>query len=213
MKKKKRKEWMTSEISEMIQERDKMRQNLLEIPNNERHEELYRLTRNRIMALTKRPKTAFFRYEIEQAQNNPKKLWHVVDELNSRKKHTDNRLDEIIAYGNILEDSHGIANAMNSHYVSVGKNLAKEIIQDSEYTPPQSRIISYSVFLYATDPIEVKGIILFLKNGESPRFDSVKAGTLKTIADRISIPLAHIFNKSMQQGIFPTPFKRTIVLP
>ncbi|KAG5899655.1 hypothetical protein JTB14_036027 [Gonioctena quinquepunctata] len=114
-------------------------------------------------ALIKRTKTAFFRNKIKQAQNNPKKLWQVVDELNSRKKHPGNRLDKIIANGNILEDSQGIANAMNSHYVSVGTNLAREIIQDGEYTPPRSRIISHSLFLYATDPIEVKGIILSLK--------------------------------------------------
>ncbi|KAG5868807.1 hypothetical protein JTB14_026125 [Gonioctena quinquepunctata] len=109
----------------MIKERDKMRQNLHENPNNERHKELYRLTRNRITALIKRTKTTFFRNKIKQAHNNPKKLWQVIDELNLRKKHTGNRLDKIIANGNILEDSQGIANAMNSHYVSVVTETVK----------------------------------------------------------------------------------------
>ncbi|KAG5880058.1 hypothetical protein JTB14_022706 [Gonioctena quinquepunctata] len=102
----------------MIKERDKMGQNLLGNPNNERHRELYRLTRNRITASIKRTKTDFFRNKIKQVQNNPKKLWQIVDGLNLRKKHPDNRLDKIIANGNILEDSQGVTDAMNFHYFS-----------------------------------------------------------------------------------------------
>ncbi|KAG5868885.1 hypothetical protein JTB14_010013 [Gonioctena quinquepunctata] len=93
------------EVSELIKERDKMHQNLLENPNTERHEELYRLTRNRMTALIKCTKTAFFRNKIMQDQNNPKKLCQVVDELNSRKKHPDNRLDKIIANGKTVKGS------------------------------------------------------------------------------------------------------------
>lgn len=46
-----------------------------------------------------------------------------------------------------------------------------------------------------------------------PGHDQVSAEVLKPIADYISQPFTFIINKSIENGVFPTVLKKTIIVP
>ncbi len=58
-------------------------------------------------------------------------------------------------------------------------------------------------------PSQIIDIIKQFDNKTSPDLDGLSTALLKKVSIQISFPLAHIFNLSIQQGIFPTKLNVT----
>ena len=58
-----------------------------------------------------------------------------------------------------------------------------------------------------TTHLEVKKIILNLKNSSASGYNGISSNILKFCAKTISLPLAHIFNSSFAKGIFSLKIK------
>ncbi|KAL1447498.1 hypothetical protein WDU94_003516 [Cyamophila willieti] len=52
-----------------------------------------------------------------------------------------------------------------------------------------------------------------LKNSAAPGYDGISSITLKKIVGYITKPLKHVINLSLDNGIFPTCYKKSIVIP
>ena len=62
-------------------------------------------------------------------------------------------------------------------------------------------------------PDDVKAVILSLKNNTSSGYDNMPAHLLIKCVDIISVPLAKIFNMSIEQGQYPDLLKRNNIIP
>ena len=67
---------------------------------------------------------------------------------------------------------------------------------------------NHSIFLTPTSKTEMIKLIGSLKNKNSSGHDGISNRILKGITQSISEPLSMIFNKSLEEGVFPSEMKK-----
>ena len=61
--------------------------------------------------------------------------------------------------------------------------------------------------------MEIKRIVSNLENKPSAGYDGISYNVLKNIVDEILVPLEHIFNWSLVNGVVPSKMKIAKVIP
>ena len=101
-----------------------------------------------------------------------------------------------------------VVNKFNDCFVNLGPGLAEKIplqsVQPREYL--KGDYLS-SMFLEPTLEDEVRIIILNLKNS-SPGWDDLKPDIIKHVCQYITLPVTHIVNLSVENGIVPWELKK-----
>jgi retron-type reverse transcriptase len=173
----------------------------------------------KLKQLIRRAKQKYYEDKINNANGDPKKIWNVINDIMARKKQF-KTIKNINVNGQILEtlnNGHAIAEAFNSHYSVVGRDLA-EAIPDCRFrsqaasVPLPPRRPTLSMFRTVTQ-CDVESLIAQLKSGASPGEDNISTDFLKKIKSYISKPLMHILNLSINQGRFPNKFKNSVIIP
>ena len=70
-----------------------------------------------------------------------------------------------------------------------------------------------SMFLHPTTTNEILALIKKLPNKRSSGYDNISNLLLKSLSTQISVPLEIIFNKSIEEGTFPTNMKKADIVP
>lgn len=70
-----------------------------------------------------------------------------------------------------------------------------------------------SFFLKPVDELEIRKIIVTLKNTQATGYDEIRTQIIKDCRYSISLVLAHMINLSFEKGTFPEKLKRSIVKP
>ena len=70
-----------------------------------------------------------------------------------------------------------------------------------------------SMFLTPVTSVEIDRIISTLKSKNSSGYDSISNTLLKNLKQSLVLPLTIIFNKSLQEGVFPSAMKLSDVTP
>ena len=109
-----------------------------------------------------------------------------------------------------MVDKTEISNIMNNFYCNVGEELSKQIIKPNE-KPKEIENNSKSIFLNPTNADEVTKIIKELKN-KAGGGDKINTITLKIIAPHIALPLAYLFNLSIEKNVWPEALKSAEVI-
>lgn len=166
--------------------------------------------RNRLNNLIKTTKTDYFKRQIDDNKNCPKKLWNCMKQLEN--KETTTTIKEITTDENtITTDKKEIAETFNSFFAEIGSRLATKITPTKRVFPKQKR--HNSIFINETDKNEVVKIIHELKPNKAPGMDEIKAEILKDNAEYLGDPITFLFNMSLSTGIFPSAFKIAKVKP
>ena len=121
------------------------------------------------------------------------------------------KIDNIETY-----DTKLITEEFAKHFSTVGTKYASQIkasnlsfnhyLQQIPHNPK-------SMYMDPTDKAEIERIIKKLPNKTSKGHDDISNVLLKRIKTAVSGPLSIIFNKSIQEGIFPTLMKYVDVIP
>ena len=69
------------------------------------------------------------------------------------------------------------------------------------------------MFLHPTIRQEILTLINNLPNKTSSGYDNISNNLLKSISTQIIVPLEIIFNKSIEEGIFPSNMKKADIVP
>ena len=99
----------------------------------------------------------------------------------------------------------------------IGPTLAKKI----KYLPLKKKNCASflkdrktkSIFFVSTHSVEIKRIVSNLENKPSAGYDGISYTVLKNIVDEILVPLEHIFNLSLVNGVVPRKMKIAKVIP
>ena len=70
-----------------------------------------------------------------------------------------------------------------------------------------------SMFLHPTTQQEILTLINNLPNKTSSGYDNISNNLLKSISTQIIVPLEIIFNKSIEEGMFPSNMKKADIVP
>lgn len=214
------KPWMTPGLIRCSKHKDKLHSEAKKYPNDEPKKIVYTRYRNFYISLLRKLKADYERNELNNSRNIPRKLWNCINRISHRplKKNCDSPQD-LLKVKNNVKDS---LDECNKYFTSVGQDLANSILKKLNEshesltakvkmrTPPSPL---NSFFISPTDESELKNLINSLKTDSSPGLDNISNKIIKSVAHIISEPLAAIFNKSIETGVFPSSWKNAAVIP
>jgi len=175
----------------------------------------YKKFRNIYNSLVKLSKQKAIDEKFKKFRKNPKKTWDFLKEVTFGEKNY-NTITEIDSNGKLLNEPKQIAEEFYNFFSNVGTSIADSVKKTE--IKPESYIENYSenlpkFSLGNTGPIHVSDIIKSFDNKASPDLDGLSLKLIKFIAIEISVPLSHIFNLSLDLGIFPEKLKYSRTVP
>ncbi len=107
-----------------------------------------------------------------------------------------------------------VSNAFCQYFSNIGQNFSRKIGPSSkafsEYLPKEC---DATIFLAPTSAIEIEKTVSKFRPKKSSGYDGISNILLKKIINIISIPLSVVFNKSLNNGIFPDKIKIAEIIP
>lgn len=146
----------------------------------------------------------YYELVFERVYNDHRKLWEVINGLTNRTKKRP-KIQDLTINGETLSGER-LANAMNEHFINAGSHITTDANTESAYTTDKA-IVTSSIFMAPTDPVEVGNLIRKLKNNVSPGVDEIGSAELKLISPLICDVLTFIINLTLTSGIFPEQLK------
>ena len=153
---------------------------------------------------------------MQRTKKQHKKIWQLINRI-VNKTPNNQLVIESLSIDNIkVESSIQIAEEFGKYFSQIGKEFANKIkapLKDIKEYLAKIPIIKYSLFLHPTTSVEICRLIDKLPNKSSSGHDKISNIILKKIKDGISLPLASILNKSLQEGKVPDIMKIADVIP
>ena len=107
-----------------------------------------------------------------------------------------------------------MAATFNDYFANIGSNLARNINSaNTNYNDYLPKSPNSSAYFAPCDPSEVHNLILNLKSSMSTGYDGISGLVFKNISKEISIPLSHLINNSLLNGVFPAALKEAKIIP
>ena len=176
----------------------------------------YKTYRNLLNSVRRKAKFEYYKKLIEENRYNSKKVWAVIHKLVGKLNNKNELSDEILVDGIRESQANTISDAFAKYYSEVGKRLANKIEEKGPVNDPVSFMknrIEQSCFLFPTTTQEIENIVRKLKAKDSSGVDGISNRILKKIYPGIVEAMKIIFNKSMQDGVFPDNMRVAIVKP
>ena len=156
---------------------------------------------------------------IKQSSNVTKSLWQIV--YKNITKDCNNQsitglYEKTVKDKNfIMVDPKQMSEKFNTHFIqdpirmieSIDKNTQMDFSSFPSYHNPTS------MFLAPTCKKEVLSVIKHLKNSKAYDVEEISTHIVKTIAEYIAEPIAHIYNIAVEEGVFPDQLKIAKVIP
>ena len=144
----------------------------------------------------------YYRQKFIDFKDNSRLLWRTINEVLGKSNDKNSSIDML---NNIeLHNPLDIANQFSKYFTTVGAHLAKSIPMDGLQKFPRERD---SIFLYSTNEDKMSNIINSLPNKSSSGADEISNKILKHLKYELVTPLTIVFNKSVEEGVFPTRLK------
>ena len=208
-----REPWLTSGIKISI---DRNKWLYAKMLRNEVDNTTYKKYNRELRKIIRNTKCKYYHDKCNEFKSQTKKLWGLINEI-SGKKSDKSTLIEYLCLGDIKEyGAKRISNILARYFSQVGKNFAGKIPN------PTTSISDYlkhlqsnkgSIFLNPTDVWEIKKIVAKLPTKRSSGHDNISNILLKEIIKNKAHVLCIIFNKSLEQGKFPSTMKLAEVVP
>ena len=132
-------------------------------------------------------------------RNNVKKTWSTIKYVINKKKKGSST-------SSTVTDNITIAKHLNKYFVNVASEHATKISKSK--TDPTKTIKKIPCVCKE----EVSKIIMYLNNS-IPGWDNFQSNVIKDTSDLLLLPLTHLLNLSITQGVFPDELKIAKVIP
>ena len=137
-----------------------------------------------------------------------KKLWSGIRSIINIKHKTTLNISQLVMDGTEVTDPKHIASAFNRYFVNVPQQVDKAIPRTTkspiDYLKDRN---GHSIFLNATDPLEIETIIMSSKNSKSVGPYSIPLRRLKSLGIPVSEAVSLIVNDSFSNGTYPSKLK------
>ena len=193
--------WLTSEISEVMRDRDSHKAHFNETGNNIYYEK-YKFLRNKVTSMMRQSQKNMFNNTINSKVKNGRDFYSAVKKLNVI---TDKKNKGTVNFP---------ANTLNQTFVKNNNFFVDDEFIDErvktlyDKTVPCIHKFTFSV-VTEQDVIKVAKTITSMSVG----VDNINSYVIKLILNRISSPLTDIINSSLEQEIFPDRWKKAIIKP
>ena len=209
------KKWISTGIITSIRNREKLFSKLRQRPFDIKFKNFYNLYRNMLNVLIKKSKQLHYQKKLQKVKFDGKKVWNIINEVIGKPCRNKNKINKITRNDGIITDNKSeICNELNNFFVNVGNNLNIEHNMNSDCVIlNDNNTINDSIFLKPISSDEINKLLVKIKDSNYFYENGLTNYILKKVAKSISLPLSIIYNKSLLTGIYPSAFKKCIVIP
>ena len=145
--------------------------------------------------------------------NDVKSYWKILNEIIGKNSYTNYPSYFTDDNGKVDDNPETIANNFNKFFANIGPALADKIpISHKHYSEYLSYRNPSSVYLNPVTIDETRKIIINLKDCATG-WDNINKTIIVNILNYVSVPLTHIVNLSISQGVFPEELKIAKIKP
>lgn len=212
------KPWITPGLIKCIRNRDKLHMQHRRSPDNAVLKITYIRYRNYCNKILKKVKTNYERDELAKAKNNIKATWGVIKKITNLQSSSKPPMELLHS-----DDPKSSIDTVNRYFANIGEELATKVLQNSTEHQSTARIPTLltkstelqgkSMGLLDVDTAEVDAIIKNLRKDCATGWDDIPSSVLKLCSNTLIVPITHICNISLTNGVFPKVFKKAIVHP
>ena len=172
--------------------------------------------RNTLKKLLRRSKLSYFNNKCLEYKQNSRKLWQLINQVINKipKK---SQVIESLKIDNLIKYSpQEITKGFCDHFAHIGEKYASKIRASRVLVETYSskiKMCASSLFLLPTDKTEIRALIMNLPAKTSSGFDEISNNLLKNLSPSLLNPLERIFNKSLNDGVFPELMKKADISP
>ena len=204
-----REPWLTNEALEAIRDKDKLL-NKARRTKSANDWELARRARNSVGREIENLRVNFLKDQQTAHKNDPKKFWKSIASVFPNKRNSQTSIWLKNEDENTKLEQRDIPNYMNSFFTGIGPKLAKMHSANWEYF---GRTSALDIPDLSTDVDEIIELCKDIEILKSSGIDGIASRICKDAFLVIPDKLAHLFNCSLQQGIFPDEWKAAGVVP
>ena len=165
---------------------------------------------NREMKFARRQ---YYNKALAENKDNLSKYWSIMKEIIGKGRAEENPSYFLDESGERNEDCMEIATNFNKYFINVGPQLASKTPETFEdCTRYLQHRNDYTIFLEPVIIEETRRIIMALRDAIAG-WDCINKLMLINTLDCIVVPLTHILNLSITQGIFPSKLKVAKIKP
>ena len=202
--------WINDELMHMIIEKDQLMLQA-KIENTESAWNIAKQAKNRTKNVIQRAKSAYIFNTLETNKNNPKTFWRSINNIipNKKNKSTNKILLKDQQTHQIIPDD-DIPNYINDYFSTIGPKFAEKYKTKCYFNGPIGR--KESEFEDVTQE-QVIDQIKKINIAKPSVLNLLSTKLLKDVFMYTNNLLTILFNKCLQQGIFPDEWKKATVTP
>ena len=159
----KQKPWITKEIRNLITRRNKTYKKFLKSKTKESKDQIYKtykVIRNKIVALCRTSKKAYYQKFFMENSNNAKKTWQGIKSIINVKPNQKIVPTSLIIDNEISTDPINIANTFNKYFISIARILQAEIYPtNQDFSAYLKNRNEHNFFISPTEKEEIIKII------------------------------------------------------
>jgi len=162
-------------------------------------------------------KKMYFETQFKKNLFNLKFTWKLLfDAIKRRPQKISQNIDAILIDGVLITDKTLIANQFNQFYASLATDLASKIPPSLNIPQKVDINLETPIFRFSDNPItpqEILETFKTLKNKKTPDINGLSSNFISNYSWQLTVPLCHIFNQSIEQGIVPEQLKLAKIIP
>ena len=176
----------------------------------------YKTYRNQLNSLLRRSRKDHIALSIENAKNDSRKLWKILNDTINHKSRACSSVSLITdSDGNKITDKKEIANLMNNFFASVGSRISSDIpnapgFSFNDYLPGN---FPNTMHVNPTTPEEIRLTYRQSKKSNATDVDGLNRKVFDSILDLAIIPITNLFNLSFLTCKFPSEMKIAKIIP
>ena len=214
--------WMSSEILQMIKERDKHLQHFRKFGKSDDFK-AFSCLRNKIQREIRKAKLEYFSSKVDEDKDDPKKLWQHLKNLGLKGKQKEEQNICLNIEGEICHEPKIVANHFNSFFTNIASKLVEKLPSCPKMFDTNSGVfrLFYSQKLqqnasFLLAPVSedlVYKELLKLNSSKSTGLDEIPERFIKDGANVLKVPITFIVNLSISTSSVPDDMKIARVKP
>ena len=207
------KPWITKGILTSTRVKSKLYKLFKKTKNNDYYAQ-FKFYRDTINSLIRKSKKQYHKHYFQQHAHNIKKTWKGINNLLNRPGNL--KVSDIFLNidGKLFTDQKIVVDKMNNYFVNVADNLAKKIPRTNQsHNDYLKNPNTHSMYLTEIASDEIHKIIQDMGINKSGDIYGNNPNLIKHGGPVLIAILTLLFNKSIDQGIFPNALKLSKIVP
>ena len=210
----KRAPWASSELVKLANEKADLYKLVKRYPEDEYLKSRLKEASKKVTRQSRADKKAYYDKRLAKCGDDAKNYWRVINSVVGKRKEKLESLKVEDVSHRVDGNEKFLADKINNYFCNIAKKLSEKVTRTGldENVGLGNRNSSSFGFVGFTESA-VYNAIMSVANKDSAGEDNIKIEVVKECAVLLVAPLTYLFNRSVQDGIFPTVLKTAVVVP